>query len=81
MGAAFDFLAGTKPRAPIWVQEAGFEWLHRLMSEPRRLGRRYATTNTEFLARAGVEISRKYGRTARRLLDRGPTGRREAVTA
>jgi N-acetylglucosaminyldiphosphoundecaprenol N-acetyl-beta-D-mannosaminyltransferase len=31
VGAAFDFLAGTKPRAPEWVQAAGLEWLHRLM--------------------------------------------------
>jgi N-acetylglucosaminyldiphosphoundecaprenol N-acetyl-beta-D-mannosaminyltransferase len=70
VGAAFDFLAGTKPRAPVWVQEAGFEWLHRLASEPRRLGRRYATTNTEFLARAGVAITQKYSRAARRVFER-----------
>jgi N-acetylglucosaminyldiphosphoundecaprenol N-acetyl-beta-D-mannosaminyltransferase len=70
VGAAFDFLAGTKPRAPLWVQEAGLEWLHRLMSEPRRLGRRYATTNTEFLARAGVAIGQKYCRAARRVFER-----------
>lgn len=74
VGAAFDFLAGTKPRAPVWVQDAGFEWLHRLMSEPRRLGRRYATTNTEFLARAGIAISQKYGRAAMRLVDRARPG-------
>ena len=41
VGAAFDFLAGDKPRAPRLVQRAGLEWLHRLGSEPRRLGRRY----------------------------------------
>ena len=74
VGAAFDFLAGTKPRAPLWVQEAGLEWLHRLMSEPRRLGRRYAVTNTEFLALAGIAISQKYGRAARQLFDRARTG-------
>ena len=50
VGAAFDFLAGTKPRAPQWMQDAGLEWLHRLLSEPRRLARRYAATNTEFVA-------------------------------
>jgi N-acetylglucosaminyldiphosphoundecaprenol N-acetyl-beta-D-mannosaminyltransferase len=74
VGAAFDFLAGTKPRAPIWVQEAGLEWLHRLLSEPRRLGRRYATTNTEFLARAGVAIAGRYGRAALRIADRARPG-------
>ena len=78
VGAAFDFLAGTKPRAPGWVQGAGLEWAHRLLKEPRRLAGRYATTNTEFLARAGVAVTSEYGRTARRLVARSRpgTGRR-----
>lgn len=42
VGAAFDFLAGVKPQAPGWVQRSGFEWLFRLVSEPRRLAGRYA---------------------------------------
>jgi len=42
IGAAFDFLSGTKPQAPPWVQQSGLEWLFRLFSEPRRLWRRYA---------------------------------------
>lgn len=42
VGAAFDFLAGAKPQAPAWMQRAGLEWLFRLLSEPRRLWRRYA---------------------------------------
>jgi exopolysaccharide biosynthesis WecB/TagA/CpsF family protein len=41
IGASIDFLTGTQRRAPLWVQKAGFEWLHRLLSDPRRLGRRY----------------------------------------
>ena len=41
VGAAFDFLAGTKTRAPRWMQNTGLEWLHRLATEPRRLGWRY----------------------------------------
>ena len=49
-GAAFDFLAGTQPRAPRWMQRAGLEWMHRLCREPRRLWRRYLVTNTLFLA-------------------------------
>jgi N-acetylglucosaminyldiphosphoundecaprenol N-acetyl-beta-D-mannosaminyltransferase len=48
VGAAFQFLAGTKRRAPRAVQALGLEWLHRLASEPRRLGGRYLRTNTEF---------------------------------
>jgi len=49
VGAAFDFLSGTKRRAPRWMQENGLEWLHRLASEPRRLSWRYVSTNTLFL--------------------------------
>jgi len=40
-GAAIDFLAGHKPRAPRWMQRAGLEWFHRMAAEPRRLAGRY----------------------------------------
>ncbi len=40
-GAFLDFAAGTRPRAPRWLRRIGFEWLHRLLHEPRRLWRRY----------------------------------------
>jgi exopolysaccharide biosynthesis WecB/TagA/CpsF family protein len=40
-GAVVDFLAGRVSRAPRWVCAAGFEWMWRLMLEPRRLARRY----------------------------------------
>ena len=43
VGAAFDFLAGVKTQAPRWIQRSGFEWLYRLITEPRRLWRRYLT--------------------------------------
>jgi N-acetylglucosaminyldiphosphoundecaprenol N-acetyl-beta-D-mannosaminyltransferase len=49
VGAAFDFLAGSRLRAPTWVQRIGLEWLHRLVSEPRRLWRRYLVGNLVFL--------------------------------
>lgn len=42
VGAAFDFHAGLKTQAPRWIQRSGFEWLFRMLSEPRRLARRYA---------------------------------------
>ncbi len=48
VGAAFDFHAGSKTRAPTWMQSAGLEWLHRLGSEPARLWRRYLLTNLHF---------------------------------
>ncbi len=49
VGAAFDFLAGTKRQAPRWMMRAGLEWLFRLASEPRRLARRYLKHNPRFL--------------------------------
>ena len=49
VGAAFDFLAGTKRQAPRWMQRSGLEWLFRLALEPGRLGRRYLVYNTRFL--------------------------------
>lgn len=42
VGATIDFLAGEKPRAPDWVRKARLEWCHRMLSEPRRLAKRYA---------------------------------------
>ena len=52
VGAAFDFLAGTKPQAPGWMQKSGTEWLFRFASEPRRLARRYIWGNSIFLTEA-----------------------------
>lgn len=49
VGAAFDFHAGVKPRAPMWMKKYSLEWLHRLSSEPGRLWKRYLITNTKFL--------------------------------
>ena len=41
IGASLEFIAGAQPRAPVWMQRAGLEWLHRLGRDPRRLARRY----------------------------------------
>ena len=49
VGAAFDFHAGVKRQAPRWMQRSGLEWLFRLLSEPRRLWRRYLIGNTTFV--------------------------------
>jgi N-acetylglucosaminyldiphosphoundecaprenol N-acetyl-beta-D-mannosaminyltransferase len=49
VGAAFDFIAGTKPQAPKWVQRSGLEWLFRFLCEPKRLWRRYLVGNTLFI--------------------------------
>ncbi|RMD58705.1 glycosyltransferase [Candidatus Parcubacteria bacterium] len=49
VGAAFDFHAGLKKRAPRWMQMAGLEWLYRLLQEPRRLWRRYLLNIPQFV--------------------------------
>jgi N-acetylglucosaminyldiphosphoundecaprenol N-acetyl-beta-D-mannosaminyltransferase len=49
VGAAFDFHAGTVQRAPAWMRDHGLEWLHRLLSEPGRLWKRYLVTNSLFV--------------------------------
>lgn len=59
VGAAFGFHAGTLRRAPRWMQRLSLEWAHRLLSEPRRLWRRYLTTNTLFLVAALRQLLRR----------------------
>lgn len=49
VGAAFDFHASRTKRAPQWVRAVGMEWFHRLLSEPRRLWKRYLKTNSLFI--------------------------------
>jgi len=49
VGAAFDVLAGTRRRAPRWMQRSGTEWIYRLAAEPRRLGSRYTRVNARFV--------------------------------
>jgi N-acetylglucosaminyldiphosphoundecaprenol N-acetyl-beta-D-mannosaminyltransferase len=63
VGGSFDVLAGFIRRAPRWMQLLGLEWFWRLLMEPRKLWKRYLTTNSEFLWLAGREIiARRLGR-------------------
>jgi N-acetylglucosaminyldiphosphoundecaprenol N-acetyl-beta-D-mannosaminyltransferase len=55
VGAAFDFIAGTKPQAPRWMMRNGLEWAFRLGSEPRRLAGRYFKTIPRFMALIGYQ--------------------------
>jgi len=60
VGAAFDFLAGSKKEAPRWVQNVGMEWAYRFASEPRRLWKRYLIGNARFMAgvaRQGLSLA------------------------
>jgi N-acetylglucosaminyldiphosphoundecaprenol N-acetyl-beta-D-mannosaminyltransferase len=49
VGAAFDFIGGTKQQAPVWMRRSGLEWLFRLLQEPGRLWERYLVYNTRFV--------------------------------
>jgi len=49
VGGSFDVLAGDVSRAPEWMQRAGLEWAHRVIQEPRRMWKRYASTNFAYL--------------------------------
>ncbi len=64
VGAAFDFVAGTIPQAPRWMQRVGLEWVFRLATDPRRLWRRYLNHNPRFVVLAGAQCA---GRHFRRL--------------
>lgn len=61
VGAAFDFLSGAKPQAPRWMQDRGLEWLFRLLTEPRRLWRRYLLNNPRFLTLFALQLWRHRG--------------------
>ncbi|WP_024609250.1 WecB/TagA/CpsF family glycosyltransferase [Pseudoalteromonas sp. TAB23] len=49
VGGTFDVVAGKVNRAPLWMQNAGLEWLYRVMQEPGRMWKRYLMTNSKFL--------------------------------
>jgi N-acetylglucosaminyldiphosphoundecaprenol N-acetyl-beta-D-mannosaminyltransferase len=56
VGGTFDVVAGKVRRAPVWMQRYGLEWLYRVIQEPRRMWRRYLTTNLQF---AGLLLKTK----------------------
>lgn len=59
-GGLYNFITGNKPRAPLWAQNMGLEWLHRMMADPRRLGWRYMWTNPYAMYRLATR-TRDYG--------------------
>lgn len=56
VGAAFDFIAGTVKRAPMWMQKLCLEWVYRIMQDPKRMIPRYFSTNFAFLYHTHREI-------------------------
>jgi exopolysaccharide biosynthesis WecB/TagA/CpsF family protein len=78
VGAAFDILSGRRSQAPRWMREHGFEWLFRLLQEPRRLWRRYLIYGAEFMAYLAADTLQGgslQGRpdVGRRIRERGTT--------
>ena len=57
VGAAFDFVSEARPRAPLWMQHSGLEWLFRLMTEPSRLAARYLVIIPIFLVCALQQLA------------------------
>jgi N-acetylglucosaminyldiphosphoundecaprenol N-acetyl-beta-D-mannosaminyltransferase len=57
VGAAFDFHSGTKRQAPYWMQRSGLEWVFRLITEPKRLWRRYLYNNPRFVWSVYLQMS------------------------
>jgi len=49
VGGSFDVVAGKVKRAPLWMQNSGLEWFHRLIQEPKRMWKRYVIGNTKFI--------------------------------
>ena len=67
VGAGFDYLAGHIKRAPRFMQRLCLEWLYRLLQDPRRLWKRYVTTNAKFVWYLSKERRRtKKGSKAKR---------------
>jgi exopolysaccharide biosynthesis WecB/TagA/CpsF family protein len=60
VGAAFPFIAGILPQAPRWMQDHGFEWLFRLVREPRRLWRRYLYLNPAYVLLVFLQVFRAW---------------------
>ena len=54
VGAGFDYFAGNINRAPEWMQRLNLEWLYRLLQDPKRMWKRYITTNPKFICHAVI---------------------------
>lgn len=54
VGAGFDYYAENIKRAPMWMQKHNLEWVYRLVQDPKRLFKRYWSTNTKFIWNAMI---------------------------
>lgn len=60
VGAAFDIHTGGIADAPAWMKSTGLQWLHRLVQEPRRLGKRYLVNNPKFIWKIALQLTGIY---------------------
>jgi N-acetylglucosaminyldiphosphoundecaprenol N-acetyl-beta-D-mannosaminyltransferase len=49
LGGTFDFVSGLIPRAPVWMQKSGLEWLYRILIDPKRFMRQLALPKMAFM--------------------------------
>lgn len=62
VGAAFDYHTGRIHESPAWIKRAGLQWLHRLLQDPRRLGKRYLLNNPVFVWRIAFQLLKQRSR-------------------
>lgn len=72
VGAAFDFLSGSKAQAPRWMMKLGLEWCFRLITEPRRLWKRYFKHNPRYIVYVASQIAAYWSRRMSTGLLAGP---------
>ena len=65
VGGSFDIVSGRTKRAPVWMQQYGMEWFYRILQEPGRMWKRYATTNPVFIWMVFTEYIKLKLRTRR----------------
>ena len=58
VGAAFDYYSGLLSEPPQFIQDAGLQWLYRLLQEPGRLWKRYLFTNSQFVVLFAMQFLR-----------------------
>ncbi|MGI4895426.1 MAG: WecB/TagA/CpsF family glycosyltransferase [Janthinobacterium lividum] len=64
-GGTLTMVAGEVSRAPVWIQRSGFEWVHRLAMEPRRMAKRYLVHDLPYAAGLFARsLGRRYGHHA-----------------
>ena len=80
IGGTFEFIVGTVSRAPLWVQQAGLEWIYRILMEPRRLWKRYAVGLVKFALHAWPAIRIYQSARGQKTATAGPVARDNSAT-